>query len=248
MFKDVIVTKIYEPVTVFSQKGRRFEMKERDCFGLSLCLSGQITYRMGEREFVSRQGTATLLPYGATYTLHGDSDGLFPVIDFDATGLDLKEFLILPLENQTVLAEEYEQLKNAFLAGDRLQVFERFYRMLRQIFPEQAPRPLANVLKYIETHLQKTDLNNQFLAQQMGISEVYLRKLFAKHLQTSPKQYILNARIRKAERLLAETAKSVGVIAEECGFSGPYHFCRAFKQRTGQTPTEYAETHRIFKI
>lgn len=223
-------------------------MIERDCFGLSLCLSGQITYRMGEREYISREGTAILLPYGATYTLHGDSDGLFPVIDFDATGLELQEFLILPLENQTVMVEEYEQLKNAFLAGDRLQVFERFYGMLRQIFPEQSPRPLANVLKYIEAHLRDPDLNNQFLAKQMGISEVYLRKLFAKHLQTSPKQYILDARIRRAGKLLAETTKSVSTIAEESGFSGPYHFCRAFKQRMGQTPTEYAETHRIFKI
>lgn len=248
MIKKIVVNEIYEPVTVFSKRGRRFEMKARDCYGLSLCLSGQITYRMGGKEYISRKGTATLLPYGATYTLHGDADGLFPLIDFDASGLGLQEFMVLPLQNEELLLEDYEQLKRAWLAGERLLVFELFYRMLHRVFAEQATHPLAKVLDYLETHLQEPMLTNAFLAEQMGISEVYLRKLFAKHLQTSPKQYILDARIRKAKQLLAETTKAVGAVAEECGFSSPYHFCRAFKQRTGQTPTEYASQNKLYQI
>lgn len=248
MMKNVLITEVYEPVTVFSKRGRQFEMRERDCYGLSLCLSGQITYRMGEKEYISRQGTATLLPYGASYHLHGDADGLFPLIDFDAAGLPLQEFMVLPLQNEEQLLADYEQLKRAYLAGDRLQVFEVFYRMLRSVLAEHAPNPLAKVLDYMESHLQEPGLTNDFLAAQMGISEGYLRKLFMKHLQTSPKQYILDARIRRAKQLLAETAKSVGRVAEECGFSSPYHFCRAFKQRTGQTPTQYASQNKLYQI
>ena len=244
--KKMIITEIYEPVTVFSRRGRRFEMKERDCFGLSFCLSGQITYRMGEKEYISRPETVTLLPYGASYTLHGDADGLFPLIDFDADGLELREFMVLPLPEEELL-KEYEQLKQAYLAGNRLQVFSLFYGMLHRIFAAQ-PQPLAKVRQYIDAHLSDSRLTNGFLASQMGISEVYLRKLFAKHLQTSPKQYILDARLRKAKQLLAESIKPVGVVAEECGFSSPYHFCRAFKQKIGQTPTEYAERNKVYEI
>jgi len=41
---------------------------------------------------------------------------------------------------------------------------------------------------------------------------------------------------------------TVATMAEECGFSSVYHFCRSFRQRAGQTPTQYAVEYKIYPI
>ena len=92
------------------------------------------------------------------------------------------------------------------------------------------------------------DLSNQSIAAQLSISEVYLRKLFHQHYQTSPRQYLLKQRMQKAMYLLINTTLSITEISVECGFTNLYHFCRTFKQRTGLTPTEYAIKNRFYEI
>ena len=59
---------------------------------------------------------------------------------------------------------------------------------------------------------------------------------------------ILEKRIAEAKQLLRNTTTGVTQVGEQCGFSGVYHFCRAFKKRVGITPTQYAEQNRIFKL
>ncbi|HEX2951574.1 MAG TPA: helix-turn-helix transcriptional regulator [Armatimonadota bacterium] len=68
---------------------------------------------------------------------------------------------------------------------------------------------------------------------------MYFRKLFREQYGLSPKQYLQQIRMEKAEELLQSNLFSVTVIAEKTGFSSVYHFCRAFKNYTGFTPLEY---------
>lgn len=250
IFKNAVVTEIYEPVTVSSKRGRKFKMQDRDCYGLSFCTSGQITYRMNGKEFVSRQGFAVLLPYGGTYSLHGDADGLFPLIDFDCKGLDIREITLLPLQNDTECVQLYEQIKKDFLSGEHIKVYRNFYALLDLVTSQQGKKqnPLSKISEHIERHYSDPALSNSSLAALLGVSEVYFRKLFLSHYGVTPKQYILNLRIQKAKQLLTDTPYTVTAISELCGFGSLYHFCRAFKTKVGLTPTQYAEANRIYKI
>ena len=108
--------------------------------------------------------------------------------------------------------------------------------------------PLRKVLSYIEENLSDPGLSNTKLAERMNISEVYLRKLFRQRQNCTPRQYVLNRRIQKAKEMLVETPDTVTAVAEACGFGSLYHFCRAFKEKTGMSPTEYATRNRIFQI
>ena len=56
---------------------------------------------------------------------------------------------------------------------------------------------------------------------------------------------ILDIRIGKAKQLLADGTQKISAVSEACGFSNPYHFCRAFKQRTGLTPSQYMQQNRL---
>ena len=108
--------------------------------------------------------------------------------------------------------------------------------MSEQLYTDSAIIPAVN---YISENLYNPELDNEKAAAAAEISESYMRRLFKKKYGKTPKQYILEMRIKKAGRLLCETAEPVTDIAYDCGFSSVYHFCREFKAVTGITPTRY---------
>lgn len=248
MFENTVITGIYKPVTVFSEKGRNFSMKNRECFGLSFCISGQITYQQNEKTYVSGPSNVILLPKNATYTLYGDKEGLFPVIDFECINLDVKNITVFSIKDFTQYHKDLNQLSNCFLHNNKSKQFQILYGILEKLDFEQTNTPLSSTISYIQSHLSDDNLTNTFLAQKAGISEVYLRKLFTAYFGITPKQYILDLRIKTAEQLLISTSQTVTEIAEKCGFSSVYHFCRIFKQKTAFTPTEYIAKHRTYTI
>lgn len=249
--KNIVLTQIYPPITVHFEADRKFEMNNREYYGLSLCINGQITYRMNGKSFVQTKDTAILLPKGSTYSLTGDKDGIFPVINFDCEGLACSEITVIPIKNPRACIEYYENIKNLYPdSNNRLQVLGLFYMLLNEVFthPNVKHNLLLAATGFIEENLSCQTLSNKAIADKLNISEVYLRKIFSKHLNKSPKQFILEYRIQKAKFLLTDTAFTVTTIAKKCGFASVYHFSRIFKEKTGVTPTQYISDNTIFKI
>lgn len=122
--------------------------------------------------------------------------------------------------------------------------------MLHRIEQEQLPKSsvLHHALKYIAKNLSNPELSNTLIAQSMNISEVYFRKIFVEKYHQTPKQYILDIRIKKAKQLLTDSPYSVSAISELCGFSSLYAFSRCFKEKIGISPTEYAKENRVYEI
>ena len=248
---NIIITDIGVPAIVHSKRGRKYHMDNRATFALSLCTSGQITYTMGDKTYVSTPDCAIVLPQGGTYSLVGDKEGFFPVVNFCAENFSCDEILVLPLENPQACLQIFESLRTFCLrGGNRLKIYSLFYELISKIASDHTrKRPMLHIATaYIEEHISQTDLSVPAIAKEINISEVYLRKLFCANMHMSPKQYILDLRIKKAKQLLLDTPYSITTIAEECGFTSLYHFCRVFKQRTGITPTQYAVENRIYKI
>lgn len=241
------VISIKEALTVFSEKGRYLEIKERHYYGLSFCRSGEIVYTHNGKRIVSEPGVAVLLPCGENYVLEGSRTGEFPLINFSCSDTPIREFLRIPLRNEAEYLRDYELLKEQMLLGrSRLHTMELLYGMLHRLSEEGRAEgdALTQILSYLEEHYADAQLSNTVLAEQGGISEVYMRQLFRRSLHTSPKQYILELRIRKAKRMLCETSLSVGEIAKACGFAAIYHFSGVFHTLTGATPTAYRRRNR----
>lgn len=249
--KNVIVTRILPPQVVYSKKSRIYKTSCRTTYGLTFCQSGQITYTMNGKKYVSRPGTAILLPQGGAYRLFGDATGWFPLINFECTNLKCEEIIVFPLQHPQSCIKDFEALNNLFINGrSPLKIYSAFYDLLDKVSYESIPQSkrMSFIIQYIEDHISSPGLSNSEIATQAYISEVYLRKLFDTFYDTSPKQYILNMRIQKAKYLLTNTEYTVTAIAEQCGFSSLYHFCRIFRNKIGMSPTEYATANRIYEI
>jgi AraC-like DNA-binding protein len=239
---NMVITEITNILTVPSEKGRYFEMKNRGSYAISFCTQGRITYKHKGKTYVSDKNCAVLIPKGQSYSLYGNETGFFPLINFNCKEDLIDTFLVIPLRNAESYIKDLEHMKNLSLfEKSNAKIMSIFYDILSRLSSEEIEgnNILSPAIKYLEENYASCELNNSALAELCHISEVYFRKIFAQQMGITPKQYILDIRIGRAKQLLGSLNISVSQIAEQCGFSSVYHFCRAFRKMTGFTPTEY---------
>lgn len=140
-------------------------------------------------------------------------------------------------------------LQKALITDSHAKTMSIFYDIVDGInaSTKHNNKILEKSISYLLENFDDASLSNEILAKCSGISEIYFRKLFKESFGVTPKQYIIDLRIKKACKLLGESRFNISEIAEQCGFSSVYHFCRAFKKVTSTTPTQYATVNRSKK-
>ncbi|WP_028897266.1 substrate-binding domain-containing protein [Prevotella sp. HUN102] len=92
--------------------------------------------------------------------------------------------------------------------------------------------------KVIQDNLGNSDLNVDRISADMGISRAQLYRKIKSLTGTSPVDIIREARLKRADRLLETTDKSISEIAYEVGFSSPSYFTKCYREHFGRTPNE----------
>ena len=69
-------------------------------------------------------------------------------------------------------------------------------------------------------------------------SKTYLNDIFKELTGCTIMQYYQNLKIEEA-KLLLDRRESIASVSEKLCFESPQYFAKAFKKKTGQTPTEY---------
>ncbi len=95
-----------------------------------------------------------------------------------------------------------------------------------------------SVRRYIDQNCGD-DLALEQLAGNFHVNKYYLVHAFTDEYGISPINYLMHARVRKAEKLLATTDYSLSVISRTCGFSSSSYFSQAFKKIAGVSPSSY---------
>lgn len=93
---------------------------------------------------------------------------------------------------------------------------------------------VKQAIKYIERHLTEA-LTVDEVCEALHISQSYLLHLFDRHLNISPKKYIMSKRLAMAQMALRSGIRPVEVY-RQCGFSDYSTFFRAYKNHFGHAP------------
>lgn len=93
-------------------------------------------------------------------------------------------------------------------------------------------------IDYVAKHFaQKCTLNE--VAEVLGCHPVHLSRTFKAEVGITFHGYVHRVRITHAKRLLGARGMNVTRVAYEVGYADSSHFCRVFKEHTGQTPVEF---------
>ncbi|WP_252272766.1 response regulator transcription factor [Pseudomonas subflava] len=82
------------------------------------------------------------------------------------------------------------------------------------------------------------------IARRVGTHDKRLSGIFRDNLGLTVFAYAREARLRKAQELLADSALSVQDIADLIGFRSACNFTTAFRERQGVTPSQYRQQAR----
>jgi transcriptional regulator GlxA family with amidase domain len=102
---------------------------------------------------------------------------------------------------------------------------------------------LQPLLTWMEEHLAD-ELVPADLAKRSGMSVRTLSRRFREQTGATPLQWLLRARVRRAQFLLENTDHTVERIADQAGFGSPTAFRERFKRLTGTTPHGYRAAFR----
>jgi len=100
---------------------------------------------------------------------------------------------------------------------------------------------IQRVLAYIDAHLEE-DLSLEVLSGVAAFSKHHFHRQFSALFGLSVYRYVQLLRLKRASyRLAFREHEPVIQIALDSGYDGPEAFARAFRQRTGQTPSAFRD-------
>ena len=115
------------------------------------------------------------------------------------------------------------------------------------IVHEHPPVPrgsaLEPLLEWIEDNLAR-EITLAEMAEHSGMSERTLSRRFREQTGTTPLQWLLRTRVRRAQYLLENSDHPIERIARQAGFGSPTAFRDRFRRVVGTTPYAYRSAFR----
>lgn len=135
----------------------------------------------------------------------------------------------------------------------RLSCLMEFYAILIEDFHEkEGPQNIYDypiyvyvnqAVDYMKHHYsEKIKVND--IANYIGINRSYLSTSFKQAYGMSPKQYLMDLRMKKATALIGQSNESITAIAKSVGYDDPLTFSKIFRQQMGMAPTQFRKKER----
>ncbi len=87
--------------------------------------------------------------------------------------------------------------------------------------------------------MDKDTIRIKEIAATFNMSPSYVSIFIKKHAGISIQRYVIQTKIKMAERLLKQTNLNISEVAQKTGFTDSSHFNKLFKKYTGVNPSDY---------
>lgn len=143
----------------------------------------------------------------------------------------------------TAIGEEQDDFENLarYHLSRSIRNILRNTDFARSNLPEQELVKIGRIrsmMEFIEFHYME-DLTVENIAKSVSVSNSACLRCFHEMLNTTPMQYVIETRLRKAAALLRATNRSAKDIALDCGFGDASYFTKMFRLKYHCTPGNY---------
>ena len=120
-------------------------------------------------------------------------------------------------------------------------IFHRIVQKLAENTEKKEENPAEKIKKYIDGNIYDK-INAKSVARASGFSVSQIGRLFKNEYGTTVYSYILEQKIKAAEKLLKNSSLSIKETASILNFTDEHYFCNIFKRKRGMTPGEFRKS------
>lgn len=131
-------------------------------------------------------------------------------------------------------ASNIDELEKWFIS-----MINRIFEIVDSRKSEKVSGLVAEVKEYISENIMNCDLSLNSAADAKCISSTYLSRIFKDETGMNFVDYLMDAKLAAAERMVIESNLKIEDISSLIGYSSPQYFIRKFKVQYGCTPKEY---------
>ena len=243
---------------------QRFSRHSHDRFAVGVIEDGALGFRYRGENLVAVPGAINLANPGEAHTGHAAGDGgwTYRMFYLETALLQLAAdemagrpvpfpFFQAGVIHDPSLARTIADLHRTLERADAslLEKQTRLLAMLIRLIARHADAPpsmppavrgregVRRAISFLEENLDE-DLCVEKLAAVAGMSPWHFIRVFAAEAGLPPHTYLIQTRVRRAQRLLAR-GQSLSDAALAAGFSDQSHLTRHFKRIAGVTPGQY---------
>jgi AraC family transcriptional regulator, arabinose operon regulatory protein len=224
-----------------------------------ICESGEGTLKVNEKIYIIKRGTFFYLAPNTPHEYYGNTDkwevkwiafsgngieDILAELKFHSTKMGIPGNFnkIQSSFNKIFVTLKSEESSGKFISSSVLyEMLVELYTVLhRKQESETSERNsiVDDVKLYIDKQYNQ-DITIEELSGFVKVTPQYLCKMFKRHLNLRPFQYIAMKRIQHAKKLLSGTNMSVNDIAHLVGYNDCSYFCAIFKKYEKISPSEF---------
>ena len=202
--------------------------------------------KIGDTQFLFGKNTFAIIPPNCPHNELHYKTGSLIFIGFLSSHLQVDPGVYSDTENQmmnqiiTLILSEFQ---NRFSDSEKIleYLLQAMIILLNRICNKSNTQQsdLFHAKRFIDENLN-WKINFHDLAKSNGLAYDVFRRNFKKEFGISPKNYLINLRLKKAKKLLENSDHNCTQIAIECGFSDSAQFSTMFHKKYGVSPKKYA--------
>ena len=246
-FNSLKIKKI-DCVIKYTAEEMNFESQNRHNHIIGIHLSGSAVHYLKNYKFTISECCVYFLNQKDDYRVNVLEKGVAFSVHFTTyEPIDTESFCIKTAKSNEIV-RLLNLIEKEFLSkNNELGLMSDVYALCSELnkiyqksyFPNDKRMTAAEA--YINTHFTENNCLEK-AAKQSSLSRRRFNELFKSCFGLTPNRYLTGLKIDYAKKLIITNYFSISQIAEMCGFSDIYYFCKVFKNETGTTPTKYMKS------
>ena len=226
-----------------------------DVYVAEYVTEGEGTVILGGKIYRIKKGDAYILPAGTEHRYYSDKNNPWEKKWINMSGSICKLLLEAYGIEKTVCFHNSEIEKNfdeffEFCSKGHLDneinnfgavIFHRIVQKLAENTEKKEKNPAEKIKKYIDGNIYDK-INAKSVARASGFSVSQIGRLFKNEYGTTVYSYILEQKIKAAEKLIKNSSLSIKETASILNFTDEHYFCNIFKRKRGMTPGEFRKS------